>query len=96
MREHDRYHQQIEDCTWWAIEEIIHQLSMPENEGYIWIEHWNAAYAPYLGSLRSFLASRPDQFRIIPGKGKSFRVETAMPKSRNRHSWYPRKKQQSY
>lgn len=96
MREHDRYHQQIEDWTWWAIEEINHQLSMPENEGYIWIEHWKATYAPYLGSLRGFLASRPDQFRIIPCKGKSFRVETAMPKSRNRHSWHPRKKQQSY
>jgi hypothetical protein len=93
-QQQDQYRQQIEEYAWWAIEEISQQLSAPGNEGYIWITNWNETYAPFLGSLKAFLASRPDQFTIIPGKGRNFRVETAMSKSGKRHSRHPQKKKQ--
>jgi hypothetical protein len=81
----DTPHEQGGDCTdwygnvdsdyaWWAIQEITRQLNTPGNNGYVWLLDWNKVYSPYLGNLRGFLESHPDQFAVIPGKGKGYRV----------------------
>lgn len=65
------------NCVEWAIWEIQEQLMSPGYYGYVSLPHWNRDYAAQLGSLRGFLTSRSDLFTVIPGKGKSYRVEAA-------------------
>jgi hypothetical protein len=96
MHNHEKYDQQIEDFAWWAIEEINQQLDRPDSKGFIWINNWNEVYAPYLGSLKQFLASHPDKFAIIQ-RGRTFRVEKVKSKSSHCHNLHPKKiKQQWY
>lgn len=79
-----------EDLAWWAIEEINQQLGTPGNNGYVWITSWNQTYGRQLGSLRTFLESRPDQFTVKPGKGKGFRVASASVASFRERSCFPK------
>eukprot|EP00933_Yihiella_yeosuensis_P080599 TRINITY_DN94052_c0_g1_i1.p1 TRINITY_DN94052_c0_g1~~TRINITY_DN94052_c0_g1_i1.p1 ORF type:complete len:425 (-),score=74.86 TRINITY_DN94052_c0_g1_i1:337-1611(-) len=58
-----------------AIAQIKAQLADDERQGYVWVEEWNERFLPHLGTLRTFLESRPDKFVVTPGKGKSYRVE---------------------
>jgi len=67
----------VNDYAWWAIKEIKQQLNAPGNSGYVWISNWNKVYASYLGTLRTFIESRPDHFVVIPGYGKGYRVSLA-------------------
>lgn len=67
----------VNDYAWWAIEEINQQLCTPGNRGYVWLPHWNDTYFTRLGMLRTFLESHPDEFVVIPGMGRSYRVASA-------------------
>ncbi|CAE8593743.1 unnamed protein product [Polarella glacialis] len=68
-----------------AIAEITQQLADPGRKGFVWIKQWSQSYQRQLGSLRSFLQSRPDKFKVIPTSSSSdaeastsgFRVELA-------------------
>lgn len=75
----NEYGGDAEVFAWWAIEEINRQLGTPGHNGYVWLAHWKETYAPHLGTLRTFLESRPDKFTVIPGNGRSFRVASALP-----------------
>lgn len=57
-----------------AIAEIEAQLIDPEHDGFLRIPHWSDQFAPSLGSLRSFLESRPDKFHVTPGDNRNFTV----------------------
>jgi len=83
-----------DSLAWWAIQEINQQLHVPGNNGYVWIANWNDVYAPYLGSLRVFLANHPDHFTVIPGKGRSYRVTAASQTSFYKDSWRPQARAQ--
>jgi len=92
------------NCVEWAIWEIQEQLRSPDNYGYVSLPHWNRDYAPQLGSLRGFLTNRSDLFTVIPGKGKSYRVEavaqaTSKPRARRaqaNYGWQQRTSQWAY
>eukprot|EP00931_Biecheleriopsis_adriatica_P084021 TRINITY_DN5773_c0_g1_i1.p1 TRINITY_DN5773_c0_g1~~TRINITY_DN5773_c0_g1_i1.p1 ORF type:complete len:453 (+),score=95.44 TRINITY_DN5773_c0_g1_i1:57-1415(+) len=60
-----------------AITAIKEQLREQGGQGKVWIDEWNVLYKNELGSLREFLSSRPDKFRVIPGAGNAFTVALA-------------------
>mmetsp|Transcript_82068 Transcript_82068/g.145465 ORF Transcript_82068/g.145465 Transcript_82068/m.145465 type:complete len:410 (-) Transcript_82068:139-1368(-) len=60
-----------------AIYEIERQLSVPGSNGFVWVDDWKETYQNSLGSLRNFLESQPNKFKVIPGKGKGYRVAFA-------------------
>jgi hypothetical protein len=70
--------------AWWAAEEVRSQLSIPGNNGYVWVDNWSEIYASYLGSLREFLENHPREFEVIPGKGRGFRVAAVAPEAKQR------------
>jgi len=86
------YNSWYDDLAAAAITEIEAQLQAPDNEGFVWIDNWNAQYLHYLGTLRNFLESRPDKFTVVPGKGKGYRVTLAsyVPAQSNRNHWRPK------
>jgi hypothetical protein len=69
--------ERLDTVTKAAIREVQEQLVSPGDNGFIWIDAWNERYAWYLGSLRAFLEAHPEEFTVIPLRGKSFRVAAA-------------------
>lgn len=61
-------------CEASAVQELERQLSQPRSQGFVWVNNWNQRYLRHLGTLRGFLESRPDKFKVIPQSGKSYRV----------------------
>jgi len=59
-----------------AIRELKTQLHELGGQGRVWVEQWNQRFRE-LGSLKDFVASRPDKFRLVPGQGKNFTVALA-------------------
>jgi hypothetical protein len=59
-----------------AVREVTKQLTEPGNVGVVSLPDWKETFSPHLGTLRSFLGSRPE-FVIIPGRGSKFRVVAA-------------------
>jgi len=59
-----------------AIRELKTQLRELGGQGRVWVEQWNQRFRE-LGSLKDFVASRPDKFRLVPGQGKNFTVALA-------------------
>jgi len=69
-----------------AVQEVLEQLESPGSNGFVWVARWNERYLQHLGTLREFLDSHPEEFIVIPQRGKSFRV--AMTKKVNgRPNW---------
>lgn len=60
-----------------AIAEVERQLRAPGNKGFVWVTCWNEWYLRHLGTLRSFLESRPDRFVVHPGRGRGYTVSLA-------------------
>lgn len=60
-----------------AVLEIEEQLYAPGYDGFVWVYKWNERYLRRLGTLRSFLESHPNKFRVIPGRGKGYSVAAA-------------------
>lgn len=56
-----------------AISQVQKQLSEQGGQGRVWIPNWKQEYGS-LGSLKAFLESRPDKFKVVPGKLNSFEV----------------------
>jgi len=84
------------DYSWYdhlaaaAVNEIEQQIQMPDWSGLLWIENWNEHYFAHLGSLRTFVESRPDKFTVVPGKGRSYRVTLASGAPAQTNPWRPR------
>jgi len=57
-----------------AVRQIEEQLLVPKSGGFVWIDNWNQRYLRHLGTLRSFLESQPERFKLVPRKGKAYRV----------------------
>eukprot|EP00416_Gambierdiscus_australes_P023983 CAMPEP_0171071276 /NCGR_PEP_ID=MMETSP0766_2-20121228/10233_1 /TAXON_ID=439317 /ORGANISM="Gambierdiscus australes, Strain CAWD 149" /LENGTH=491 /DNA_ID=CAMNT_0011527809 /DNA_START=37 /DNA_END=1512 /DNA_ORIENTATION=- len=60
-----------------VIAEVEAQLRAPSNHGFVWVDDWHRRYQRYLGSLRTFLESRPDLFVVHPGRGRGYTVSLA-------------------
>lgn len=69
--------ERLEALTNEAVKQIRKQVSSPANCGFVWIGSWNSYYAQHLGSLRSFIESRAQDFVVVPGEGKKYTVELA-------------------
>lgn len=63
-----------DDLSARAIREVEAQLCRPGNQGYVWINKWKEFYASELGTLRHFLESRPDRFKVTPTSNRGYRV----------------------
>lgn len=57
-----------------AIKEITEQVLTPENKGFIWVDRWQERFSSTFGTVREFLESRPDKFRVTPTTGRGYRV----------------------
>merc|ERR1712217_334416 len=57
-----------------AIAEIRKQLTSHGGAGNVRIDDWNGRFAQNLGSFKSFIRSRPDEFKIVPGTSRFFKV----------------------
>jgi len=47
-----------------AINEVWHQFNAPDYDGFVQIADWSERYSPFLGTIRQFLHSHPDKFKI--------------------------------
>jgi hypothetical protein len=75
-----------DDLSARAIREVEAQLCRPGNQGYVWINKWKECYASELGTLRHFLESRPDRFKVSPTSNRGYRVSVVGGKS-DRHRY---------
>eukprot|EP00413_Alexandrium_margalefii_P005005 CAMPEP_0204512438 /NCGR_PEP_ID=MMETSP0661-20131031/958_1 /ASSEMBLY_ACC=CAM_ASM_000606 /TAXON_ID=109239 /ORGANISM="Alexandrium margalefi, Strain AMGDE01CS-322" /LENGTH=239 /DNA_ID=CAMNT_0051517557 /DNA_START=78 /DNA_END=797 /DNA_ORIENTATION=- len=64
-----------EDLAEEAVHRIEEQLNVPKSGGFVWIQNWNQRYLRHLGTLRGFMESRLERFKVIPLSGKGYRVE---------------------
>mmetsp|Transcript_31704 Transcript_31704/g.67414 ORF Transcript_31704/g.67414 Transcript_31704/m.67414 type:complete len:671 (+) Transcript_31704:109-2121(+) len=69
------WNEDYESMAAWAIEEIREIISAPGSDGRVWVPNWNQRYAACLGSVRQFIESRPDVFRVILTDGSHYVVE---------------------
>jgi len=60
-----------------AIRLVQYQISQPDRKGYVWIDNWTKHFQKELGTMRSFIESRPDLFQVRPLNGRGYRVEAA-------------------
>jgi len=67
-----------------AIKEITEQLMEPANKGFVWVEQWHELYSSSFGTVRSFIESYPDKFRVVPTTGRGYRVALASLKAKGR------------
>lgn len=58
-----------------AIGEIDRQLSQQGGTGSVWVDEWKEWYQRDLGTLREFLESRPDRYRVVPEGDRKYHVE---------------------
>lgn len=62
-----------------AIKEIIAQLTRPASTGKVWVEGWGWRFQDSLGTLREFLESRKDKFKVIPEEGTKYSIQLKGP-----------------
>jgi len=63
-----------EDLANSALQEVMAQLQEQGGTGFVWIDEWPQKYQKALGMLREFCERYPEQFRIVPGRGRRYTV----------------------
>jgi len=69
-----------DDTDWWqstaewAAAEIREHLEAQGGAGHVQIDDWNGRYYESLGSFKAFVRSRSQDFVVVPGHGKLFKV----------------------
>mmetsp|Transcript_39247 Transcript_39247/g.73202 ORF Transcript_39247/g.73202 Transcript_39247/m.73202 type:complete len:361 (+) Transcript_39247:186-1268(+) len=67
--------QRLEDQ---AVRLIQAQLAQSGRKGFVWIDKWSERFQKQLGTLRTFIESKPDLFTVKPGRGRAYRVEAVV------------------